>query len=106
MCEKPVITIVEHDPMLGMLLLEVLTDEGYATELWAERAGAFEYIRRTQPDLVVLDLWLHQRGRRSSHSGTPATIRKMLSGRQRSHIVNCETRPIVWCCGRWTKADD
>lgn len=62
MSKKPVIIIVEHDPMLGMLLLEVLTDEGCATELWTERAGAFEYIRQKQPDLVVLDLWLHRRG--------------------------------------------
>jgi CheY-like chemotaxis protein len=59
---KPLITVVEHDPMLGMLLLEVLTEEGYAVELWTERAAACEAIRRTQPDLVILALWLRQRG--------------------------------------------
>jgi CheY-like chemotaxis protein len=62
MHKKPLIAIVEHDPMLGMLFLEVLTEEGYATDLWTERAGADAFIRRTRPDLVILDLWLRQRG--------------------------------------------
>ena len=47
MTRMPLITIVEHDPMLGMLLLEVLTEEGYAVELWTERAWALRVIRRT-----------------------------------------------------------
>ena len=62
MNRKPSITIVEHDPMLSLLLLEVLSDAGYATELWTECGGAIEFIRRTQPDLVILDLWLRHRG--------------------------------------------
>jgi CheY-like chemotaxis protein len=59
---EPSITVVEYDPMLSMLLLEVLAEQGYQTELWTERAGAFEFVRRTQPDLVILDVWLQQRG--------------------------------------------
>src|SRR5918997_7093446 len=62
MNRKRSITVVEHDPMLGMLLQEVLSDEGYVTELWIECEGALECIRRTQPDLVILDLWLRRRG--------------------------------------------
>ena len=62
MNRKLSITVVEHEPLLSMLLLEVLSDEGYATELWTECAGALECIRRTQPDLVILDLWLRRRG--------------------------------------------
>ena len=62
MNRKPSITVVEHDPLLSMLLLEVLSDEGYAIELWTECAGALECIRRTHPDLVILDLWLRRRG--------------------------------------------
>ena len=62
MNRKRSITVVEHDPMLGMLLQEVLSDEGYATELWIECEGALECIRRTHPDLVILDLWLRRRG--------------------------------------------
>jgi CheY-like chemotaxis protein len=62
MTNTPLITVVEHDPMLGMLFHEVLMLEGYAAELWTESAGAVEHIRQRQPDLVILDLWLHQRG--------------------------------------------
>ena len=62
MNRNPSITVVEHDPMLSMLLLEILAEEGYATDLWTEPTGASEFIRRTQPDLVILDLWLRRRG--------------------------------------------
>lgn len=62
MTKKPLVSVVEHDSMLGMLLLEVLTEEGYAVELWTESLGAYEDIRRTQPDVVILALWLRQRG--------------------------------------------
>ena len=57
MDRKPDIVVVEHDPYLGMLLLEVLTEQGYAVHLWTERRGAVELIRQTRPDLVILDLW-------------------------------------------------
>lgn len=62
MRRKPLITVVEHDPLLGMLIVEVLAEEQYATTLWTECAGADELIRHTQPDLVILDLWLRRRG--------------------------------------------
>ena len=62
MDRKPGIVVVEHDPYLGMLLLEVLTEQGYAVHLWTERQGAVELIRQMRPDLVILDLWLRRRG--------------------------------------------
>lgn len=61
MTKQPSITVVEHDSMLGMLFLEVLAQAGYAAELWAERAGAVEFIRQTRPGVIILDLWLRHR---------------------------------------------
>jgi DNA-binding response OmpR family regulator len=53
---------VEAYSALGLLIDEVLTSEGYLVRLWPDGANAAACIRQEQPDLVILDLWLQQRG--------------------------------------------
>ncbi len=52
------IVVVEDDATLQELLATVLTDAGYTVHPWMLGAGAYEFIRLVQPDLVILDLWL------------------------------------------------
>ena len=52
------IVIVDDDEGTQAMLADVLHAAGYTTTSWTRGAGAYEYIRRLQPDLVILDLWL------------------------------------------------
>ena len=52
------IVAVEDDAEIQELLDAVLTAEGYTVQHWAQGAGAYEFIRAVQPDVVILDLWL------------------------------------------------
>ncbi len=59
---KPVVAVIEGDPVIAMLMDELLTDEGFQTHLRPEPQGAAQFIRMLAPDLVILDLWLKDRG--------------------------------------------
>ena len=50
------IVVVEDDATLQELLDAVLTAAGYVVLPWLQGAGAYEFIRLVQPDLVILDL--------------------------------------------------
>jgi CheY-like chemotaxis protein len=52
------IVVIEDDATLQELLATVLTDAGYTVHPWMQGAGAYEFIRLVQPDLVIVDLWL------------------------------------------------
>lgn len=52
----PRIVVVDDDPQLVELLYECLTDAGYRVEVCLQGDRAFEFIRATLPDLVVLDV--------------------------------------------------
>jgi DNA-binding response OmpR family regulator len=49
---------VEDDAAIQELLDLALSADGYHVQHWATGAGAYEFIRAQQPDLVILDLWL------------------------------------------------
>ncbi len=55
------LAIVDHDPILRAVLDTAFSDEGYRTLPLARGAGAQTVIRHTQPDVVLLDLWLERR---------------------------------------------
>jgi DNA-binding response OmpR family regulator len=59
---RPHVLLVEDDPALVLLMEDLLTDAGYQVSNWPRFAGAAAYIQQTQPDLVVLDLWLEEPG--------------------------------------------
>ena len=59
---KPVVAVIEGDPAIALLMDELLTEEGFQTHLWPERQGAAQFVRTLAPDLVILDLWLRERG--------------------------------------------
>jgi CheY-like chemotaxis protein len=61
---QPVIVVVERYSTFGLQIDEMLTDEGYLVRLWPDGASAAASIQQEQPDLVILDLWLWQRGER------------------------------------------
>ena len=57
----PRIAVIEANPVMSLLLDELLIREGYQVCLWPCQEGAVAFIRDQQPDLIILDLWL-QRG--------------------------------------------
>ena len=59
----PIIAILDNDPSFLSLMHDVLSEEGYRTLLWhpGEESDVHALLRRAQPHLVVLDLWLKRR---------------------------------------------
>jgi len=52
------ILIVEDDRGLQKYLKELLLDNGYSVQTAADGVAALDYFKKTEPDLVVLDLGL------------------------------------------------
>lgn len=52
------ILIVDDEPDIRMLISGVLEDEGYSTRVASNSDEAIEAIRKRQPGLVLLDIWL------------------------------------------------
>ncbi len=52
------ILVVEDDKGLQKYLKELLLDNGFAVQLAGDGIAALDYLQKTQPDLVVLDLGL------------------------------------------------
>jgi DNA-binding response OmpR family regulator len=59
----PVIAVLDNDPSFLSLMHDLLTEEGYAPLLWRTSADerAHALLRRVQPALMILDLWLDER---------------------------------------------
>src|SRR4051794_14325467 len=53
---KPLIAVVDDEPLILKLMQMFLTVEGYEVILWSDAATACEMIRERQPALVTLDL--------------------------------------------------
>ena len=50
------ILVVDHEPAIVDLLVEILTDEGYVAYAAADGAGALAAIARHSPALIILDM--------------------------------------------------
>ncbi len=55
------ILVIENDLDTLDMIGDMLHDAGYRTVRWNRGKDAFLHIRRNQPDLVILDLWLEER---------------------------------------------
>jgi two-component system OmpR family response regulator len=58
---RPLIAVVDDDPDILDMLRAALAYQGYRSVLWQTGTDAQLMIRREQPDLVILDLWLEER---------------------------------------------
>ncbi len=52
------ILVMEDDPAIATLLTETFAQEGYETTRNTESLRFFDAVRATQPDLILLDLWM------------------------------------------------
>jgi two-component system, NtrC family, sensor kinase len=50
------IAVIDDDRVISQLFTEILTDDGYAVALWYTGAGAFAFVKRVDPALVILDM--------------------------------------------------
>ena len=59
----PMIALLDNDLSFLSVMRDVLIEEGYRTLLWHPQEGsdAHALLRRAQPQLVILDLWLERR---------------------------------------------
>jgi len=53
---KPVIAVIDDDPIVLRIMSMLLTLNGYEVVSWSEAATACGMIRQRQPELVTLDL--------------------------------------------------
>ena len=83
----PLIAVVETNPVMSLLLDELLLTEGYQVCLWPSQEGVVAFMRDRQPDLIILDLWL-QRG----NDGVD-TLEQLCSDEMTRRI------PILLCMG-------
>ena len=54
----PLIAVIETNPVMSLLLDELLLSEGYRVCLWPSQEGVVAFIHDQRPDLIILDLWL------------------------------------------------
>ena len=59
----PMIAVLDSDRSFLSLMHDLLAEEGYRTLRWqaSEQARAHALLKRVQPHLVILDLWLAER---------------------------------------------
>lgn len=50
------VLVIDDDPYIVKYLIDILTDNGYATCSASNGSEGFEILKREQPDLVTLDL--------------------------------------------------
>lgn len=60
MLQQRTILVIENDPQIGPMLIELLVTSGYHAYLLTAAQGALEQIRKLQPDLLITDVWLEQ----------------------------------------------
>jgi len=54
--KRPFIVVVNQDTAFLELMEELLSEEGYNTSIEKEGDKAYAYIKKSKPDLVVLDI--------------------------------------------------
>ncbi|MFS1912993.1 response regulator [Vibrio sp. 10N.286.48.B7] len=55
------ILVVEDEPTLGQIVCEYLQQSGMSAQLITDGAEVIEHVKRTHPDLIILDLMLPHR---------------------------------------------
>jgi two-component system KDP operon response regulator KdpE len=81
------VLIVDDDPVMCELLVEILADEGYAVQTVLDEASAASVIETTRPSLVLLNLGL------SDLDGIETLGRLRACGRYSGPIIALSTRP-------------
>ena len=81
------VLIVDDDPVMCELLVEILADEGYAVHTVLDGASAASVIETTRPSLVLLDLGL------SDLDGYEPREQLRGCGRYSGAIIVLSTRP-------------
>jgi DNA-binding response OmpR family regulator len=53
---------MKDDPALCLLLADLVREAGYDPHVWSLDEDPWAFMRRVQPQLIVVDLWLRERG--------------------------------------------
>src|SRR3954471_15638360 len=56
--DHPRVVVIDDDPAFFTLMDDILGDAGYRASGWPSSRGALDRLRRLQPAVVILDLWL------------------------------------------------
>jgi len=91
--EQPLIAIIDDDPMIRILMAEVLIDAGFQPLLWDGIDNPSAFVARVKPAVVVLDL-------RMGYGATSAPTLEQLMVLQAAAGV-----PIILCSADITFLD-
>jgi CheY-like chemotaxis protein len=80
---RPTVLIVDDDPGIRKMLVEVLTLEGYPTETANDGGEALDLLPRSGPRVVLLDLLMP----RVDGADVVAALEQQPSERNRHHII-------------------
>jgi CheY-like chemotaxis protein len=81
--QKPTVLIVDDDPQIRNMLVEVLSLEGYPTETANDGSQALELLPRSGPRVVLLDLLMPI----VDGEGVVKALEQQPSERDRHHII-------------------
>jgi CheY-like chemotaxis protein len=81
--QRPTVLIVDDDPGIRKMLVEVLALEGYPTETANDGKEALDLLPRSGPRVVLLDLLMPN----VDGAGVVAALEQQPSERNRHHII-------------------
>ncbi len=58
LAHKPLVLVVDDDPVIRSTVAELLLDEGYAVEQAGDGSQALQVVQRSTPNAIVLDLMM------------------------------------------------
>ncbi len=58
MIGSPLVVVIDRDHAYLEMMHEVLADEGFHPLRWVGFHGAHDFVKQSQPDLIIVDSWL------------------------------------------------
>ena len=101
MASKPLIMIVEDEPMVAFFVAELLEEHGYTpSDVFPTNSAALAWLEKNRPDAAILDLGLRDgRSNRTAAYLTQARIPFLVvSGFDRSEDLGHEFSAAHWLC--------
>lgn len=101
MASKPLIMIVEDEPMVAFLVAELLEEHGYMpSDVFPTNSAAIAWLEKNRPDAAILDLGLRDgRSNRTAAHLTQARVPfVVVSGFDRSEDLGQEFGAAHWLC--------
>ena len=101
MASKPLIMIVEDEPMVAFFVAELLEERGYMpSDVFPTNSAALAWLEKNRPDAAILDLGLRdgRSNRTAAHLAQSRIPFLVVSGFDRSEDLGQEFDAAHWLC--------